>query len=184
MTQQLMLSAFSQKTISMTESTKSLRPWNNIIFDWDVDYLGYSRGPDEPEGIVEYHVVVELSEALVNTRNPKTNKKVERPGYKLIITQNIAIEGRGWESYVVYEESFQKDKLKKAFDLFQREVLNIQGWTRIAESRFHLIPKGLDVFECVLCGWVTDVWSDDITCEGCGKRYWSEKLWKGENHGQ
>ena len=175
---QLMLSSFSQKTISMGESTKNFRPWNNIIFDWDVEYFGYSRGIDEPEGIIEYHVIVELMEALVKARNPKTNKKIEMPGYKLIINQNMAFKGRGWESYVVYEEAFQKDKLKKAFDVFQREVLNIQGWIRIAESRLHLIPKGLDVFECSFCGWVTNAWSDDITCQGCGKRYWSDKLWR------
>lgn len=178
MTQQLQLSSFSQKTISMGESTKSFRPWNNIIFEWEIEYCGYSRGFDEPEGIVEFYIIVELIEALVNARSPKTNKKLERPGYKLVATQNITFDNGRRESYIVYEESFQKDKLKEAFDVFQREVLNIQGWISIAESRLHLIPKGLDVFECSFCGWVTNVWSDDITCEGCGKRYWSDKLWR------
>ena len=175
---QLMLSSFSQKTISMGKSTKNFRPWNNIIFEWDVEYLGYSRGFDEPEGIIEYHVIVEIMEALVKARNPKTNKKIERPGYKLIITQNMVFQGKDWESYIVYEEAFQKDKLKKAFDVFQRELLNIQVWIKIAESRARLIPKGNDVFECSFCGWVTNAWGEDITCEGCGKRYWSEKLWR------
>ena len=173
-----MLSSFSQNTISIGELTKNFRPWNNIIFDWDVKYFGYSRGIDEPEGMIEYRVIVRLMEALVKTKDRKTKKKIERPGYKLIITQNMAFHGKDWESYIVYEEAFQKDKLNKAFDVFQRELLNIQVWIKIAESRARLIPQGNDVFECLSCGWVTDVWSDDITCEGCGKRYWSDKLWR------
>lgn len=81
---------------------------------------------------------------------------------------------------MVYEEEFLKDKRKKSLDAFERELMNIQTWKKIAESRFRLIPRGLDVFECKWCGWVTDVWRDDIMCEGCGKRYWSDKLWKGK----
>ena len=89
----------------------------------------------------------------------------------------MAFEGMPWESYVVYEECFPQNKLKKAFDVFEREVLNIQSCIRIAESRARVIPMANDVFECPCCGWVTDIWSEDITCNGCGKRFWSETLW-------
>jgi uncharacterized protein with PIN domain len=61
--------------------------------------------------------------------------------------------------------------------VFQREVLNVQNWAEIAESRVRLMPNQNDIFECLHCGWVTDIWSDDITCQGCGKRYWSERMW-------
>ena len=113
---------------------------------------------------------------LVKIRDPKTRKKVEMPGYRLLATQTVSYEGKEWDSSVVYEECFQKNQLKKAFDAFQREVLNINGWIEIAESRARLMPKRRDVFECPFCGWVTDVWSDDIMCDGCGKRFWSERL--------
>ena len=90
----------------------------------------------------------------------------------------MALGEKEWESYITYEESFQMGQLKKAFDAFQRELLNIQSWIEIAESRARIIPQGNEVFECFHCGWVTDIWSDDITCKGCGKRYWSDRLWK------
>lgn len=173
-----MLSSFTKKTISMDESTKGFRQWNNLILDWEVEYRGYSREDGEPEGYVEFYVIVEITEALVKVIKPKTCKKVERSGYKLIVAQNMAFEGTECDSYIVYEESFIKDRLKRAFDVFHREVLNIQRWIRIAESRARLIPNRADVFECQFCGWATNVWMDDITCEGCGKRFWSDKLWK------
>jgi hypothetical protein len=174
---QLELSAFSGKTISMDESTKDFRPWNRTILDWEIEYRGYNRGEDGPEGYIDFHVVVEINEAVIIARNPKTYKKVEKPGYKLSIFQNMAFEGKEWESYVVHEESFEKKKLKKAFDAFQRELMNIQCWVEIGESRARIIPQANDVFECFHCGWVTDIWADDIMCQGCGKRYWSERLW-------
>ena len=181
MTEQLMLSSFSTKTISMDDSTKGFRPWNNNVFDWEVEYQGYYREEGKHEGYVDFHVLVDIREALVKVRKDnKTYRKIEVPGYKLIITQKMALAGRERESYVVYEEAFQKEKLGKAFDVFSREVLNIQGWIKIAESRVRLIPDKSEVFECVFCGWVTDVWSDDILCEGCGKRYWSDRLWTGK----
>ena len=128
MTTQLMLSAFSQKTISMEEATKDFRLWDNVIYDWDVEYKGYARGKDgEAEGYVDFHIIVQIVEALVKVREAKTYKKVERPGFKLIVNQNIAFAGKEWESYVVYEEAFQKDKLKKAFDEFKREAIEYIG---------------------------------------------------------
>ena len=179
MTSQTMLNRFSQKTISMAEHTKQLdlRPYNNLIYDWEIEYKGYWRGEDDiPEGFVDFHVYVDITEALVTARDKKTHKKLKRPGYKLTVTQNHAFPEMGWESYVVYDEEFKKDQLDKAFDAFQRELLNIQGWIIIAESRAKLIPEGKDVFECMHCGWVTDQLKDDITCIGCGKRYWSYNL--------
>ena len=179
-----MLSSFSQKTISVQEATKGFRLWNNVILDWDVEYRGYARKEDgESEGYIDFHVIVEVIEALVEVREPKTYKKVDRPGYKLIVVQNMSFKGKGWETYDVYDESFQRKDLKKAFDVFEREVLNIQGWIGIAESRARLIPKERDVFECPFCGWVTDVWRDDILCEGCGKRFWTEKMWQKPENG-
>ena len=179
MTEQLILSSFSKKTISFSEATKDLRPWNNLILDWEVEYQEFSNCEmDEPQGFIDFHVVVEIVEALIRVKDQKSGKKFERPGYKLIVFQNMALEGKNWESYVVYDESFKKDKLIKASDVFQREILNIQSWIEIAESRAQLIPSGKDVFECWFCGWVTDEFNDDITCFGCGKRFWSETLWR------
>ena len=54
-----MLSAFSQKTISMEEATKDFRPWDNVIYDWDVEYKGYARGKD---GEAEGYITVKCSE--------------------------------------------------------------------------------------------------------------------------
>jgi len=180
MSEQLMLSSFSTKTISMDESSKGFRPWNNNVFDWEVGYQGYYREEGKHEGYVDFHVLAEIREALVKVRKDnKTYRKIEVPGYKLIITQKMALTGREWESYVVFEEAFPKEQFRKAFDVFRREVLNIQGWIKIAESRARLMPDKGEVFECVFCGWVTDTWTDDILCEGCGKRYWSDKLWAG-----
>ena len=176
-----MLSSFSTKTIPMDDSTKGFRPWNNNVFDWEVEYQGYYREEGNHEGYVDFYVLADIRVALVKVRkDKKTYRKIEAPGYKLIITQKMALAGRERESYVAYEEAFPKEQLRKAFDVFRRELLNIQVWIEIAEPRARLIPDKADVFECVWCGWVTDIWTDDILCEGCGKRCWSDKLWAGQ----
>jgi hypothetical protein len=178
MTAQLDLSGFSERTISIDKSMKDFRPWNHLILDWEIEYQGYSRKDDEgAEGYIDFHVIVEIREAVVEARDPKTHKKLKKTGYKLTIIQNIAFPGKEWESLIAYEESFRMDQLRKAFDAFQRELLNIQCWVDIAESRARIIPQKNDVFECFHCGWVTDILDDDITCPGCGKRYWSERVW-------
>ena len=179
MPEQLMLSSFSEKTIPLDEATKGFRPWNNKVFDWEVEYRGYSRDEDEVEGYIDFHIVVEIREALVKVKKEKSNKKVEVPGYVVVITQNMVFETGQKESYVAYDESFIKAVLKKAFDVFMLELLEIQTWINIAESRARLIPIKADVFECNCCGWVTHKWADDIFCDGCGKRYWSRSLWEG-----
>ena len=176
MISQLDLSSFSEKAISLTESTRDFRPWDKTILDWEIKYHGYVREEGGAKGFTECHVTVEIKESVTQIKNPKTRKKATKPGYKLSIFQNVSFEGKEWESYIVYEEEFEKQDLKKAFDVFQRELLNVQGWVEIAESRARLIPKENDLFECIHCGWVTDIWSDDIICEGCGKRYWPERL--------
>lgn len=179
MTDQLMLGAFCQKTIPVSEATKDLRPYNRVILNWEVDYRGFSsKEPDEPQGYLDFHIYVSIKESLIRIRDQKTGKKVERPGYKLTVAQDMAFEGQKWESYLVHEESFKQTEIRKAFDAFQRELLNIQGWIDIAESRAKFIPSGKDAFECPFCGWVTDELEDDITCYGCGKRFWSESLLK------
>ena len=176
-----MLSSFTRKTVSVDEATNGFRPWDNVIMDWDLEYQGYSRKDEEcAEGYVDFHVIVEVREAVVKARDTKTYKKLNKPGYKLTIIQNVAFDGKEWESYIAYEESFQMNQLKKAFDVFRRELLNIQCWVEIAESRARIIPQENDVFECFHCGWVTDIWADDIMCPGCGKRYWSERLWRAD----
>ncbi len=109
---------------------------------------------DELQGYIDFHVAVEIVDTLIRVKDKKTGKKVKRPGYTLIVFQNMALEDKEWESYIVNEESFKKDELKKAFDVFQREILNIQNWIEIAESRARLIPTGSAVFECWFCGWV------------------------------
>lgn len=184
MSDQLMLSSFAQKTITAREATKDFRRWNNLVIDWDVEYEGYHRADDcedeTPEGFIEFHVIVEITEALVNARDKKTYKKTKVPGYKLTITQNVALPESDWETWHVHDEEFIQKNLKKAIDAFQRELLNIQNWIKIANSRARLIPENKDAFECVFCGWVTDEIHDDITCLGCGKRFWSERLWSGK----
>jgi len=179
MTTQLGLAAFSGKTVSVDELTKDFRPWNRTILEWEIEYVGYNRDYEGPEGYVEFHVLVELTEAIITARHPKTYKEKKTPGYRLGIFQNMAAEGQPWESYLVHDESFRKQDLGKAVDAFQCALLDIQSWVEIAESRARIIPQGNAVFECFHCGWVTDIWADDIVCEGCGKRFWSERLWKG-----
>jgi rubrerythrin len=180
MTTQRILSHFSKKTISMDAFTRGFRPWTQLILEWDVDYIGYAREEGQHEGYLDFHVTVEVREALVRTRKGETYKKTQKPGYKLTVTQDITFEDGEKERYMIHEESFQKDQLRKAVDAFQRELLTIQNWIEIAESRARIMPQHNDVFECHWCGWVTDIWSDDITCQGCGKRYWSERIWKGD----
>ena len=180
MTNQLELSGFLGKTISMDELMGDFRPWNNVVLDWDIDYQGYQRDGEGEEGYLDFHVIVEIKEAVVKAKDPKTHRRLKKPGYKLTVIQNTAVVGKEWERYIVYDESFQMDQLRKAFNAFQHELLNIQCWVEIAESRARIIPQGNDVFECFHCGWVTDIWADDIMCPGCGKRYWSERLWRGD----
>ena len=178
MSEQTMLSSFSDKTVLMTGATKGFRPWDRTIFEWEIRYRGYNREEDGPTGFVNFHVTVEIKEAMVIARKPKSYKKVKMPGYRLVVTQNASFEGGHKVSYIVHDETFKKHCLKKAFDAFQRELMNIQCWVEIAESRARIIPQANDLFECLHCGWMTDIWADDITCEGCGKRYWSERLWR------
>jgi hypothetical protein len=175
-----MLTGFTRKTNSMGGHGKQreIQAYNNLVFDWDIDYQGYQRNDgDIPEGYIDFHLVIEIVEAIIKVRDEKTNKKVKRPGYKLTAYQNIVYPERQWQSYIIYDEEFKKEHLNKAFDVFQREVLNVQDWIAIAESRACLIPENKEAFECMFCGWVTDRMADDITCHGCGKRFWSEKIW-------
>lgn len=180
-----MLSAFAKQTITLEDHNKSsgFRRWNNLIYDWEVEYQGYNLPddiyPDAPEGFIDFHVVVEIIEALVTVR--EKHKKVKRPGYKLSITQNTLLPDENWESIITYEEEFKQDQLNKAIDIFQRELLNIQSWILIAESRANLMPDNKHTFECPFCGWATDSTKDDISCHGCGKRFWSEKMWGIQN---
>lgn len=164
----------------MTQLMLSRFERNPVIFQWDVEYMGYSRpdddNPDAPTGYIDFHVIVTLKEKLISVRDKKTYKKVKRPGYRFQTVMSYALPDSGWETYLQYENEFPKDQLNKAIDTIQNELLNIQDWIETAESRADLIPKGKDVFECMFCGWVTDTWADDITCSGCGKRFWSDKL--------
>ncbi|MFC1895648.1 hypothetical protein ACFL0Q_03155 [Thermodesulfobacteriota bacterium] len=162
----------------MAEATKDFRPRNNVIFDWEVEYRGYGRLEDyESEGPIDFHVMVQIIEALVKVKEPKTSKKKLTPGYILVVTLDVKFNDKKTESLIVYEESFLVEDLNKAFDVFQRELMNIHGWIIVAESRNRFIPPKKDIFECIFCGWVTDLWKDDILCQGCGKRFWSEKAW-------
>ena len=177
---QTMLTGFYQKGTEMDVYSKEVesRRYNNLIFDWDIEYQGYQRKEvDIPEGYVDFHVIIEIVEAIVTVRDKKTYKKGKKPGYKLTVSQAIAYPEEEWESFIIYDEQFKKEQLNKAFDVCQGEILNIQNWITIAESRASLIPKKKDVFECMFCGWVTDQMGDDITCHGCGKRFWSDKMW-------
>ena len=103
---QLMLSSFSQKTISMTESTKSFLPWNNTILDRKIEYRGYSRELGEFEGIIKYQVIVRLLEALANTRHPKSYKKIKTPGYKLVITKTRPLKAKNGKATWFMKKNF------------------------------------------------------------------------------
>jgi len=39
------------------------------------------------------------------------------------------------------------------------------------------MPDNKDTFECPFCGWATNSTKDDTSCHGCGKRFWSDKMW-------
>jgi hypothetical protein len=176
MTTQPTLSDFAQKTISFGKAMRDFRAWNRVILDWDIAYQGYQRD-EQREGHVDFHVQVVIREASVRLKDSQTQKMRKMPGYSLAIFQVIALGGDQSESLTVYEESFRINELPKAFDAFQQSVLTVQTWAEIAESRARVMPNQNDVFECFHCGWATDIWSDEITCEGCGKRYWSERMW-------
>ena len=174
MTTQPTLSDFAQKAISSSNSLPNSRDWNRVVLDWDIDYQGYQRD-EQREGHVDFHVRVVLREALVRLKDLQTQTKRQMPGYSLTIFQTVSFDTDRRDSHVIFEELFRADELPKAVDAFQQAVLNVQTWADIAESRARVMPNQNDVFECFHCGWVTDIWSDEITCEGCGKRYWSEK---------
>ncbi len=126
---------------------------------------------------MDFHLIVQVFEAYVSARDEKTYRWVKVPGYKVVVTENVALPDEPWESWTIFEEGFKKKDLSKAIDVFQRELLNAQTIVLVAESRAKLIPKGKAVFECPFCGWVTDSFDYDTTCLGCGKRFWSEKMW-------
>ena len=63
MTNQLELSDFLGKTISMDELMGDFRPWNNVVLDWDIDYQGYQRDGEREECYLDFHVIVEIKEA-------------------------------------------------------------------------------------------------------------------------
>jgi len=176
MTTQPTLSDFAQKTVSTSKSLSDFRPWNCVVLDCDIAYQGYQRD-EQREGIVDFHVRVVIREAMVRLKDPQTYKKRKMPGYSLKIFQLIAFDGDRSDSLIVFEELFRADELPKAVDAFQQQVLSAQTWVEIAESRARVMWNQNDVFECFHCGWVTDIWSDEILCEGCGKRYWSERMW-------
>jgi len=70
MTNQLMLGAFCQKTIPVSEATKDLRPYNRVVLDWAVDYRGFSRAEfDEPQGYIDFHIFVSIKESLIRIRD-------------------------------------------------------------------------------------------------------------------
>lgn len=128
---------------------------------------------------MHFHVKAEIVEALVKCKVKKGRKKVMVQGYQFIIIQDMVSPGNNREKLIAYEQLFQKNQLREAFDVFQREIMNIQAWIRIAESRARFIHKKIDMCEYPFCRWVTDSWKDDISCGGCGKRFWSEKMWNG-----
>ena len=167
------------QTKLMLSESDDFRLWDGTIIDWDVEFLGYtsSDNDDARSGFVDFHLIVQVFEAYVSARDEKSYKKIEVPGYRVIVTENIAFPDEPWESWTIFEEGFTKNDLPKAIDVFQRELLNAQTIILVAESRAKLLPAGDAVFECPFCGWVTDTMKDDTTCLGCGKRFWSEKMW-------
>ena len=136
-----MLTTFYQKGPAMNGHSKQIesRRYNNLVFDWEIEYQGYQRKKaDNSEGYVDFHVIIKIVEAIITARDEKTYKKVKKPGYKLTVSQAIAYSEKDWELYIIYNEKFKKEQLNKAFDLCTREILNIQNWITIAESRANL----------------------------------------------
>jgi hypothetical protein len=185
MAEQLMLSSFGKKTTTLSEVTTDLQPWNNVIYDWDIEFWGYGGGEfSEQEGHIQYTVNICIKEALVKLIDKKKKKRVEQPGY--IVEGNADMlqpEGSSIE-FDVYHKVYPKKDLAQAYDSFMDAVLVVQGMITIAESRAALIPIGKVVFECPFCGWCYDKDEDDTSCQGCGKRFWSEKLLRGESKSQ
>ena len=165
----------------MLSESEDFRLWDGVIVDWAAQFQGYASGDDDDgrEGYIDSHLIVQVFEAYVSARDEKTYKWVEVPGYKVVVTENVALPGEPWEYWTIFDEGYKKKDLSKAIDVFQRELLNAQTIILVAESRAKLIPTGKAVFECPFCGWVTDSEDDDTTCMGCGKRFWGEKMWNG-----
>ena len=69
---QLDLSSFSEKTVSLAESTKDFRPWDKTVNDWEIKYHGYVREEGGPKGFIECHVTVEIKESVIQIISPKT----------------------------------------------------------------------------------------------------------------
>lgn len=179
---QLMLSAFGKKTIPLSEYTKDFKPYNTIVLEWDIEYQDYCsewQPMDMPEGVYDFRAAVVVKEALIKVRDMsvKSYKKKEVPGYKVVTEYSMLDPAGAWLVYDGHEKDFSKEELKKATDFFMEMVLRIEQWLCVPESRVKLIPAKKAEFECFNCGWVTDKWKDEIICEGCGKRFWSQKMW-------
>lgn len=169
MTEQLMLSAFSRKTISMDEASRGFRRWNTVLLEWDVAFDDYVKEPGVKEGPVKRHVHIHLREALI-----KKYRK-EHPGYVVEVTSSNRAQFFRVDDYIDHQEQYLKKDYRKAVDAFQNAVLMAQDWIMIGEARASLISAGKAGFQCHNCGWVCeDLERTEFkdTCLGCGKRYW------------
>lgn len=129
MTIQQTLSMFTEKAIAVCEANKDFRRWDKVVLEWDVEYCGYDRGENnEEEGHVDFHVIVRIVEAMVDVRVRNKHRKVEKPGYKLAVTQNMASDGMPWENYVAHDECFpiepfaEKYKYKRKIPCYRKYI--------------------------------------------------------------
>lgn len=109
---QMKLSSFSEKTIDMDESTKGFRPWNNKVVGWEIEYQGYAND-EEKEGYLDFIVEIEIVEALVKIKVPEKSKKVERPGYRLLVTQSVRFENEFWTGISIMRRALKRTILER-----------------------------------------------------------------------
>jgi hypothetical protein len=175
---QLMLHSFKEKEISVEKATEDLKPYNNVILDWEIeckDFMSEDIGSDEGK-IIKRHIKVVMKESLVKARNEK-GKRIEVPGYKVFSVEDVYDDkDRLVDGFISLSEDFKEKDKKKATDCFMEYILTIQNWIMIAESRAKSKPDNKQQFECLNCGWCSEVPLEETefkdTCLGCGRRYW------------
>jgi len=177
---QIKLTNFEKKTISPNALWQRDQEADlaSRLLDWVVCYNGYKRADfheEESEGVVKFTVRVMLEQAFIRTWDKRLRKRTTKPGYRIVMCQLVVFPDG--DKITLPDEVIQEVGLRykaRAVDAFTREIMNVQCWITIAESRARLIPKKRDWFECPFCGWVTDEESSDVMCQGCGKRFWME----------
>lgn len=176
---QLQLSNFVN---SLERAGRRRRGFSSQLLVWEVEYIDYQRSDPEIEAVQGYvlsEARIELREALIRRWNPQARKKTQWPGFVVSVSKKITYPDGPVTNLkdCILNESKLSEKTK-AVDAFRNAVLNVESWILIAQARVRLIPRELDALECMGCGWVTDDASEDITCPGCGNKFWFGEAWR------